>query len=242
MKRLFAGTWLVIAGCGIDHAPVPVLEGLSDCELERAMGDYIQSFDYPGWFTLLLGSGEEQFLDEIPRALQFVLDNRAAFVADVHPLQDIEPGEVIDGVEALNGCWGLVQTTEYADGSGSWVEAEAVIIDLEAGTLVSQEMRGVDGFDCSADPRPSIQVFVLEILSVEPDRLLLRFSSGGLEKTIAGVDPDGSLSYHDLAAFGYEVSLGMESSRSFTVDGDFMVTLRGEAIDTEKWFRFTCPE
>lgn len=246
MKRLIAGTCLVLAGCGIDTHPLPSTEGLSDCEALRVFGDWMQSIVPPFWVTLLYGPPSEEFLDEIPKALQFVLDNQATFIADAHPLENIEPGEVIDGTEALNGCWGRVQSKEYADGSGSRIDGEAVIIDLEAGSFMTQQMKGVDGNDCLSDSRPYIIVFAHEILSSEPDHLLLRISGGIDDKTIAGVDPDGSLGYHQLADFSYEISLGNEYPMSFTADGDFLITTSDDGAkfldDTDRWFRFACPE
>lgn len=184
---------------------------------------------------------------EIPAALQAVLDNREAFTFDTHPLQDIEPGTVFDLFGLLDGCWGRVEVEQYADGSGAWVEAAALTVDQSAGTFNLERMIGVDGFACATDTRASVIAFEHRIDTSTPGVLELTIL-GDLEadRTTAGIDNDGSLSFHLHARTGWELSIGNAFTKLYTVTGNYLVTDRTSSVATtsgvDLWIRLDCPE
>ena len=210
----------------------------------------------PAFIDTFFGSvdGEEltaeQFealtLQEVPRELQTVLDNREFFIAREHPLVDVLPGTEIEPLDSLNGCWGRVELESLGDDdSFEWVVAEAWRIDLGANTLDEYIMKGVDGTPCLSDHRPIVQSFHNTIQETDDTRVTVRSESG----LAAGLDDDGSLSFHQLGIVGIAVSIDQERFFFFSVEGDYLITSEEPydpqqplRADMDFWVRFECPE
>lgn len=238
----------LISGCfGYISTPEACLlaeqgEG-TDCELMRLSGQCLEA-------TLALSQSLHDnlaavTLEVVPPELQYVLDNRALFTIEDHPLADMPLGAVIGEFSQLEGCWVRVQSEVLPDGSGEWVEAEFCRVDLYEGMIHSARMTGVDGQTCLDDSRPFIQVYEDQVNQVLDDRLVLEGVVGSGERTTAGVNSDGSLSPHLVARFGWELSIGLEVERLFTVDGNFLATTKNRGTDPtaiDLWVRIDCAE
>lgn len=189
-------------------------------------------------------------LAEIPVELQLVLDDEDRFTITAdHPLRNVRPGADRDDVDALNGCWGRIETerTTSSDGSETieFVVAEAWRIDLRSEqdlTLDSYKMTGVFGVPCSEDDRPRIQSLAWSILEITEATVRIRASVGAS----AGLNTDGSLSTHEVArAFTY-LPKG-DAEISYTVEGDNLMTSEEgydpdnpSTEDIDLWVRFEC--
>ncbi len=215
----------------------------TDCELMRLSGQCLEA-------TLALSPSLYEnlatvTLDEVPPELQYVLDNRDRFTIEDHPLAEIPLGTVIGELSQLEGCWVRVQLEVLTDGSGEWVEAEFCRVDLGESMIHSARMTGVDGQTCLEDSRPFIQVYEDQVNEVLDDRLVIEGVAGSDEQTTAGVNSDGSLSPHLVARFGWELSIGLEVERLFTVDGDFLAASKNRGTDpaaSDLWVRVNCAE
>ena len=192
----------------------------------------------------------EQFeaftLHEVPGELQTVLDHREFFIAREHPLVDVLPGTQIEPLESLNGCWGRVELESLGDDdSFEWVVAEAWRVDLSANTLDEYIMKGVDGTPCLGDQRPIVQSFHNTIQQTDDMRVTVRTESG----LAAGLDDDGSLSFHQLGIVGIAASIDQERFFLLSVEGDYLITSEEQydpqqplRADMDFWVRFECPE
>lgn len=215
----------------------------TECESLRLTGSCID--DLLPLLGLLLPTNEIT-LNEIPAELQFALQDRPKFDVTNNPLQDVVLGTLIGDFTSLHGCWARVENEPLSDESGEWTEAEFMIIDLDGGFIHSVRMTAVDGHPCQEDSRPFIQIFDSMIIDVFDDRLILEGIGDFSAQTTGAVNPDGSLSFHLLARFGWELSVGPEFEKIFTVDNDFLATSenRGEnpLEKSDLWFRTDCAE
>jgi hypothetical protein len=185
-------------------------------------------------------------LSTIPGDLQYVLDNRATFELSDHPLRNVLPGTVLEPLDALNGCWGRVETESLGDdGSFIWVVAEAWRIDLDAETLDEHIIKGLDGTPCFSDDRPIVQSFQDTTLQTGSQRVTVRTDNG----LAAGLDDDGGLSRHELGTVGAALSIERERFFYFSVQTDYLVTSEEQynpeeplVDDLDFWVRFPCPQ
>jgi hypothetical protein len=250
MRRLLIGIVLVplVGGCfaavSVPEACVLAEQGEgTDCELMRLSGLCVEATlaQAPSLYDDLAAVT----LEVVPPELQYVLDHRARFTIEDHPLADVPLGTAIGSSSELAGCWARVQSDVLPDGSGGWVEAEFCRIDLDEGIIRSGRMTGVDGQACLEDARPFIQIYDDQVREVQDDRMLLEGIGCSQTRTTAGVNSDGSLSAHVVARFGWELSIGLQIERLFTVDGSFLATSKNRGTDPgarDLWLRLDCTE
>ncbi len=185
-------------------------------------------------------------LREVPRPLAAVLEHRSETFLDDHPLQDAPLGSPIGPMELLNGCWSRVQNETYDDGSAEWIEVEWLRIDLMTGSFNHVGITGVDGNSCLCDSRPYIQVFEEKVIEVTSNQISLEILGDFDDRTTAGMNSDGTLTFHLVARFGWEIGVGSHYEKSFIVDGDFLATSknRGAEPETDRdlWVRTACPD
>ena len=218
------------------------LETNTECEGFRLSG-FCATPNIP---LIYIAVYESTVLREVPSELEFVLVDRDKFNTTEHPLRNVTLGTVIGDSAELSGCWARVEDTVLADGSGQWVEAEFMTIDLDVRLVQETRMTAVDGHPCLDDPRPYIQLFDWQINTISDNELTLDGIGDTGARTTAGVNPDGTLSFHFLARFGWEISDGPEFRKLFTVDGNFLATSknRGEnpLEEADLWLRVDCAE
>lgn len=183
-------------------------------------------------------------LDSIPAELEYVMNHRETFLLEKkHPLADVEPGTILGAADGLSGCWGRIQLGELQDPSASFLVAGAVVIDPTTNRYSCQQLNGLDGMPCLEDRRPYVVALEQRILAIEADRLVLQMPRFDDDvATIAGLEPDGTLTFHSLARYTWELAAGQEYSKRFTIDGDHMIaTSNGVGTATHLWVRFPCP-
>ncbi len=195
----------------------------------------------------LLASLEDSALKEFPPELRYVVDHREVFEAGNHPLEDVQPGSVIDAIEGLDGCWGRVET-EFAlnDPDHPFTSAEMLRIDLAGGSLARQRFVGVDGpVPCTGDSRPVVMDRRFVIVDTSDGTLTLEEVSTA---AAAGIDDDGTLSFHYLGTLVLAFAAD-DAELVFSLQGDDLVTAgfrydpeNPSVDDLDLWRRFSCAE
>ena len=254
---------VVLAGCGLPPVPPEQLPPIiTFCEEVRAgqesllesynelSADGFAFFDDPeiaAEFAEAFATLEDSALKEFPSKLQYVVDHREVFEAGNHPLEDVEPGSVIEAIEGLNGCWGRVET-QFAlnDPDQPFAVAEVLRIDLAGGSVARQRFVGVDGpVPCTGDPRPVVMDRRFVIRDTSDGTLTLEEMSTAAP---AGIDDDGALSFHYLASLALAL-FADDAELRFSIQGDNLVTA-GPPFDPDDpsignvglWRRFSCAE
>ncbi len=190
---------------------------------------------------LFLNDLDSVVLQSMPAELTFLLENKDSFDTSNHPLKDVVLGTVMGAPAELEGCWARVQSSEFSDGSDEWVEFEWMTIDFNAARLSKIQL--TEGFACSDDPRPFILLVENKINNVETGQMLLDGITDNDARTLAGINPDGSLSFHFGARLRSEFSNTPEYERKYTVNGDVLATSSNRGEDQESvelWFRVDC--
>lgn len=238
---------VVLASCGLPPTPPGQLPPIiTFCEEVRVGQESLVEDVFNQLSAELLASLEDSALKEFPPELRYVVDHREVFEAGNHPLEDVQPGSVIDAIEGLDGCWGRVETEFVVDDPDQpFTSAEMLRIDLAGGSLARQRFVGVDGpVPCTADPRPFVMDWRFVITDTSDGTLTLEWAS----RAEAGIDDDGTLSFYFLFQAGFLLAASDEEL-VFSLQGDDLVTA-GSRYDPENpspddldlWRRFSCTE
>ncbi len=237
-RRILFMVCIVHAGCNPATVPFPDLGAAeTDCASFRLSVEYIQKLHdvfQQSATAAELAALQDTVLLTVPPELRDVVEHREQFT-DLTGLEDITTGTVIDTTDALDGCWGRIDTVIAADGSVEWINASVLLIDLDARRYEMQDMLGIDGLPCTDDARPLIRVQRAEVLGFDADHLRIRIS-GDTMHSAAGLAEDGQLIFDPVALYGVEFNAGFEFMQRFTVDANRLKTAEGEA-----WSRLACP-
>ena len=204
-----------------------------------------------------------------PPALDAVVADPLRFDADDHPLRGVPLGTVIDGVSALDGCWGL---HGQETGPNLWTDSpddmweverfEVLRFNLAEGRLyhhiyepsIPEEGLWLFGGTAVVSAGPTFVTGVFTVVVLDENTLSLEYLYG----EGAAIEEDGTLVYHCLASNNpWSLGDGSILIGMMTIQGDSLkyVDVVGRPDDVlsegrgfeeyedyaDLWVRFDCP-